>query len=99
MVADEEDGGDGRLREAADAPGELPLVGGTGMDGMVGIAAEEDDLHLLGDGVVNDGVEGSQEVANTGAQPGVRVKPPVVVHSQVQVGEMQQLDHLILRRL
>jgi hypothetical protein len=63
------------------------------MDAVIRVAAEEHKVHVLGEGVVNDEVQGTQEVPEAGAEPGLRVEAAVVLHPKVQIGEMQQSDH------
>ncbi len=74
--------------QAMDAPGELALIGGVGMAGFVGIASEDHEVNAGVQGVVNHAVEAAQEIHHTGAQPGRRVKPAIILDTQVYIGEV-----------
>ncbi|MCJ7619887.1 MAG: hypothetical protein MUP64_06690, partial [Anaerolineae bacterium] len=56
-------------------------------------AAEDHKVDVLGEGMVNDEVQGTQEVPDAGAEPGLRVEATVVLHPKVQIGEMEEFDH------
>ena len=69
--------------QAVDAPGEFPLLGLAGLAGLVGVAAKEDEVHPVLQGVVNELVEGGKEVVEARGQPGGRVDAPVVLDAEV----------------
>jgi hypothetical protein len=48
---------------------------------------------VLVDGVGNGLVQGVQEVVEAGVEAGLGVDPAVVLHTDVDVGEMDELDH------
>jgi len=62
VVAGHEEDGDAGPGEAGQALGELPLVRLGGLAALVGVAGEEDQVGLVGDGVGDELVEGAEEV-------------------------------------
>ena len=62
VVANGEERGDARCREARDAPRELALVGLRGVARLVGVAREEDEVDTAVDGVVDGVVHRGEEV-------------------------------------
>ena len=89
MVPDEEEGGDARLAEAADARGELALVRLAGLAGLVGIAGEDDGVDVLLDGMVDEHIEGVEEVLHTGRPRLPREGPSVEFDADVEISEME----------
>jgi hypothetical protein len=93
VVAHQEEGRYPSLYQALNAFGELSLVGRGGVSAFIGIPGEEDEMDIIAQGVIDDGVKGSQEIAQAAIQPRDWVKVTVILHPQVQVGEMQEPDH------
>ncbi len=91
MVADEEKDGYIGGSQAADAAGELPLLGLAGLAGLVGVPAEEHQVGVVFQGVVNQLVENGEEILKTGRKAGGGVRPAVVLHAEVQVGKVNNL--------
>ena len=95
VVADEQEHGDARLREAGDAPRELALVCLRGVAALVGVAGEQGEVDVAVDGVVDKLVEGVEEVTEARAQAGRRVGVAVALDANVHVREMQNAHGLL----
>ena len=89
MVANEEEGGDVAGGKAVDAFGEFPLLGLVWFTGLIGIAAEQDEVRAVFQGIIHQPVEGGKEVQGSGRESGFRINMPVGLYTQVQVGKME----------
>ncbi len=80
------------LGQVADAVGELALIGRVGVAGLEGVAREDGQVNLVLAGVLDHLVHAPQKIADAAAQPGLRVGAPVILHADVNVGEVQHAD-------
>ena len=94
VVADEEEGGDAGLAEAADAPGEFALVRLGGLARLVGVAREDDGVDAFLEGVVDEVVEGIEKVLHARGPGLAREGPSVELDANVQIGEMEYAHQL-----
>jgi len=60
---------------------------------LIDVAGYDDQVDVVGKGTIDRLVEGVQEILQAAREPRRGVDPPVVFHPDVDVGEMQELDH------
>ena len=89
VVADEQEHGDVGVREAGDAPCELALVRLRWVAALVGVAGEQDEVYAAIDGIVDELVEGVEEVGEASAEAGGRVGVAVALDADVHVREVE----------
>ena len=56
----------------------------------VGVAGEQDQIDLLADGGIDDEFQAAREVGQARVQPGRWIHAAVVLHTEVEVGKMEQ---------
>ena len=96
MVADYKDNGNSRAVQAVQLFGEFPLPGWAGSWGFVGITGEENGVHVLRQGEVDDESKTARKIGQSRVEAGRRVNVTVVLDAEVQVGEMQQAQSYLL---
>ena len=89
VVADEQEHGYAGVREACDAPCELALVRLRWVAALVGVAGEQGEVYAAIDGVVDELVEGVEEVGEASAEAGGRVGVAVALDADVHVREVE----------
>ena len=89
MVSHQQEDRYARRRDAKEAAGKLPLVSLGRVAALVGVASQQHQVHAVGERIVHNLVQGSQEVAQARRQPGSRVQPPIIFDADMQVGEME----------
>jgi hypothetical protein len=92
VVAGHQDDLNVGLDEADDPPAKLALVGGGWVARLVDVAGHHHGVDALLDGAVDGLVQGVEEVMETGIQAGLGVEAAVVLHADVDVGEVGELD-------
>ena len=97
MVADEQKRRDARSAQALDAFRELPLVRLRRLARLVRVAGEDDGVDAVANRVVDQRVERVEEVLQAGVPGTIRERPPVTIHADVEVGEMDDPHARILR--
>ena len=96
VVAGKEKDGDAAGGEAVNPSGKLSLLGLARLTALVGITAEEDKVCPVLKGIVYQLVKGGQEVFQSCRKAAGRVNVPVVFHSEVQVGKVDDFQPLPL---
>ena len=89
VVAHQKKGGDARRRQPGQTLGELPLLGLGWIAALIGIPGQQDQVHVLGQGVLHHLVQGGEKVQQAGGKAGPGIYPAVVLHADVQVREVQ----------
>jgi hypothetical protein len=89
MVAYQQEHRNAGVGDPLDPPRKLALVGGVWIARLVGVAGKDEDVHPLVDGVVGKVAEPAQEVHHAGVDPGGGIYPPVVFHTDMNVGGVQ----------
>ena len=90
VVADQQQGADAGLREADDALAPFALEGGCRGAVLVGIPGKDDQVHFFGDGRLDDGIQGLEEIQHAQRQARFGVVAAIIGHVDVRVGEMQE---------
>jgi hypothetical protein len=93
VVADEQEGADASPGEAHHPAAPFALEGGGGRAILIGVASEDDQVNLLLDGGIDDGIQGAEEVHDAHGQPGLRVVATIVGHVDMGVGEVEDAEH------
>ena len=88
MVPDDHEHGDPGIGELRDALGELALVCLAGVAALVCVTAEQCQVDLVLQRVVDDLIQGVEEVGESGGQAGLGVWPTVVFYAYVYVAEV-----------
>ena len=83
VVADQEKNRDTCGGQSVDASGELALLGLCRFTSLVSVPAEEYQVYIILQGVVNELVKGVQEVIQARGQTRRRVDAPVILNTQV----------------
>jgi hypothetical protein len=94
VVAHQQEHREAGLQQAPEAGGELPQIGRGGIPVFKGVAAEQDQVRLVLDGIVHDAIEGMQEVHHPPVQAGLGVDLAVGLHADMQIGEMKDANGL-----
>ncbi len=94
VVAHQQDHGNARVGHALDAPCELALEGRVRLAHLVRVAREHEDVDLLVDRIVDHVGQPAQKVHGAAVHPRVRVDPAVVLHADMQVRGVEELDGL-----
>jgi hypothetical protein len=94
VVAGQDDDRQAGAADAVDALGELALVGRVWDAAFVNIAGDQDDVHALGQAIIDRLVQPRQVVVQPGVQAGGRIDPAVVFRADVQVGQVEHSDHI-----
>ena len=89
VVADHEERRDPGCAQPTQAPRELALLRLLGLAVLVGVAREDDRVDAFGQGVVDEVVEGSDEVLHPARPTQLRHGPPVVFDTNVKICEME----------
>ena len=89
VVAHQQDGGHARVCQAFDTAAKLALKGGIGALVFVGVAGKNADVGLPLQGNVNHLAQASQKINHPAIQTGFAVKPPVIFHADVDVGQVK----------
>ena len=96
VVAHDHGDRDACLQHRAERLGELALLGRRGVGGAVGVAREQEQVHVLRDGARREHVEGPAEVEQPCVEAGRRVEAAVRLVAEVEVGTVEDLH---VRRL
>src|SRR5690606_11234392 len=80
------------LGQTLDAPRELAHVGGVRLAVLEGVPGEDGEIGVVLAGIINDLIHPEQEVHHTGADACGWVDLAVVLHADVNIGEVQQSD-------
>ena len=89
VVAHQQQGADAGLGKADDAPAPLALEGGRRGAILIGVPGKDDQVHSFGDGRIDDGIEGFEEVQHAQGQTRLGVVPAIVGHVNMRVGKVQ----------
>ena len=93
VVADQDDHGNPGLGEAPHAPGKGALPGGIGVAVLVDVAGEYGEVDIVVEGVVDGRVHRAGEIEQASVQAAGGVEAAVVLHAEMDVGEVQQVEH------
>ncbi|MOA47519.1 hypothetical protein D3C78_1701620 [compost metagenome] len=96
MVAHQQHHLDVRRGEPLHPPGELALLGGAGVFGLVDVAGHQKDVGVLRQREVDHLVEAAQVVLEAVMEPRGGVPAAVVLHADVQVGRVNDANGLPL---
>ena len=80
------------IRQPLDALGKLALLRRIGLAILERVPGEDRQVGLMRQGVVDDFVQAFEKVADPARGAGDRIQSAVVLHADVQIGEVQQAD-------
>ncbi len=89
VIADQQQRGYPGLGEANDAPTPLTLEGRRRRAVFISIAREDDHVHTLIDGRIDDRVQRLQKIEHAQRQARFRIVPPVIAISICVIGKMK----------
>src|SRR5579859_5604970 len=94
MVAGDDDHFDPRRGQSENTPGELTLVRGRGIAGLVDVSGEDNQVNPGRDRPVDRLIERAEKIVQPLVQPSFWVDPPVVLHPDMRIRQMRNLQNL-----
>ena len=92
VVADEQEDGDTAAGKPVYPFGEFPLLGLAGFAAFIGVAGKQHQVDVVVQGVIDDLVEGRQNVVLAGGQACRRIDVAVAFNAEVEVGKMEDFQ-------